>query len=198
MITRCASTPAGDEGEIEQQMAAPDMDDRRFQEDTGERLEELRGDVGMGRGRHVVQDQTAVRRQSAPGRFQRLHRVDVIVEPHGAHARQERLAVQRPEHDEVVGPRSRLEERAGVGDMGLNARVRVGALKMQPSTQLSDLGIDLDGVDVLRPQLQQEGDVVPGAGAQHQHGVQPLHVLVRRAIACLGASHPGRCVRATP
>ena len=62
-----------------------------------------------------------------------------------------------------------LDVRAAVVDVHVDPRVLVRVVRVELPTQGLDLGIDLYGVDALRPLRQRDRDVVPGAGADDQH-----------------------------
>ena len=98
-----------------------------------------------------------------------LCRVDVVVEAHARHVREQPVRVEEAEDDRVVLLIRSCEERTRVGDVQMNARVVVRVLRMQLLAEIRDVGVDLDCVDLCDGRApQRRGNVVTGARADHE------------------------------
>ena len=73
----------------------------------------------------------------------------------------QRQRVGQGEQDQVVGCVGLFQEGAAVIDVDRYARILVGVIRVQFGTDLLQLRIDLDGVDVLGALRQGDGDIAP-------------------------------------
>ena len=154
---------------------------RRLAEDVGERrrvaIDEPRlAVVVVHRERAAVGEVVAVRLDGLGGE-------QVALQAHRRLALEQRQRVGQGEQDRVPAAIRRLEERPSVGDVGVDARIVVGAVGMGPA-DVEQVLVDLHGVHRRRPARQGDGDVVARSGADDQHvaGGVGREALVHRLV----------------
>ena len=109
---------------------------------------------------------------------QSLHRVHEGLQADAGGVAQERVRVEQPVDDQVVGGGRGPQPGPGVVHDLAHARVFVGVLGMVEEAQAQDHGVDLDRVDVLRPGAQGRRHVVARARSQHRHlPRRPVHAV---------------------
>ena len=118
--------------------------------------------------------------------------VDVVIETNRTQPREQRMTVERAEGDHVVRARGRPEKRARVGNREVHARVAVRMQWVGHVAYRRNHRINLDRIDVLCAKLQQNGDIVACAGADHQGGVDAADVLIRARIRVTHHCYDGR------
>ena len=134
----------------------------------------------------VVHREGPARIQVSPDRRHRLLCEEVVLEPKRALPCEQRQRVGQREQDEVVVVLRLLDEGAPVIDVDAHARVLVRPARMERLAERLDLGIDLDGVDVLRALGERDGDVVAVAGSDDQHVVErPGDVSIGKEVEAL-------------
>ena len=92
--------------------------------------------------------------------------------------------VRQREQDQVVLGVRLLEERPTVVDVGGDARVLVGPVRVPLLADLQDPRVDLDRVNMLGALGQRDRHVAAGARTDDQHATQPVagEPLVRHAV----------------
>ena len=101
-------------------------------------------------------------------------REEVALQAHRRLALEQGERVGQGEQDRVPLLIGRFEERSTVGDVGVDARVVVGAVGMRPA-DVEQVTVDLHGVHGRRPAGQGDGHVVARPGADDQHVSRALH-----------------------
>ena len=131
----------------------------------------------------VVHREGAARLEVALDRLHRFLGEEVVLQPQAALAGEQGERVGQGEHDEVVLARVALDEGPTVADVHGHPRVLVRVAGVVLRSQRLDDGVDLDGVDVLGPVGEGDGDVVAVAGADHEHPVgRTRQVAVREGV----------------
>ena len=116
----------------------------------------------------VVQDEDAVRGQVVADRLERLDGEEEGLQADVRRVAEQRERIGKREDDQVVVVRARSQERSSVVDVGVNARVQVGLVRVELLAQGQDRGIDLHRIDSRCPVSQGVGRIGPAACADDQ------------------------------
>ena len=132
--------------------------------------------------------------------FERLLREQERFEPQIRGRADEGQRVRLCEHDEVIAPVARAEERASVVHEARNPRIIVGTVRMPFLSDLEHERVDLDRVDMRGAVLQRDGRVRAGAGADDEHVAEmatgePLVELVENGLLLVRIGGPHRLER---
>ncbi len=117
----------------------------------------------------VVHREAAPLHEVAPHRGHGLFGEQVALETDRAAPGEQDERVGEREEDEVEACVRAFEKCTSVIDMCRDPRIVVRPVRVDTSTEIEDLGIDLDGIDVGGSHLESDGDVVAGARPDDEH-----------------------------